>query len=185
MRAALFAVVVALSGSPGCFAYHQSYCRGGDRICISPRTVTNKAAYSLAESTASNPFGGRGHSSSSLNFRHDKSSELDHLNSGKYYNDDAFGLIFLGSLAGFHDYLFAAIFAACSFGCVAALRFNKDLSYDARGPGAVAFVALVTSIVIALVDPSIYQKSMDAVLFEAAASTLSIVWGWVQSNRNP
>jgi hypothetical protein len=80
---------------------------------------------------------------------------------------------------------FAGIFATYSFGCVAALRFSKDLSYDARAPGVVAVVALVTSIVIAQVDPSIYQKSVDAVLFEVAASTLSIAWGWVQSNRNP
>ena len=105
-----------------------------------------------------------------LSMRNSKENE-----SSLNYNDDAFGLIFLGSFAVEHDNIFAGTFGILS--AVAATLVRKQvLEYRPLMPG---IVAVGTVLVLTAVTPS--ELHPNAVtLLQLGTCAISLGWSIVQ-----
>jgi hypothetical protein len=96
-----------------------------------------------------------------------------------YYNDDAFGLILIGSsILSKDDYSFPALFAVFSAGALLSVRFCV-VPNDPRLPGVVAVTSLLGSI---LVQGAQFSFSRE-LAFEAAVTCVSVVWSLIQHRR--
>ena len=89
------------------------------------------------------------------------------------YSDDAFGLVFLGSLLGGQDYIFASTFVGVSAMAATATNLGYFSRNESRVPGAVAVVTLALSFVLKMVLFSTDQAT-DGILKETLPSATSI-----------
>lgn len=102
----------------------------------------------------------------------------------KGYNDDAFGLVLLGSLFAGHDSLFASTFVGVSAVAATATNLGYLPSQDARVPGAVAAVNLAISTLLKLTLFPIdhHTAASDTVpseeWVEVGLTIASIVWSF-------
>ncbi|GAX11902.1 hypothetical protein FisN_17Lh190 [Fistulifera solaris] len=105
------------------------------------------------------------------------------------YNDDTFGLVFLGSLFGGQDYVFASTFVGVSAIAAAATNLGYIPSEEARVPGAVAAVNLALSTLLKLTVLKEVATDIlpSAVLADVGVSTASVAWSftkWKISQQN-
>ena len=130
----------------------------------------------------------------------------DKYNQGEFYNDDAFGLIFLTSSLIIHDFFFCAIFLSAT-GITATLVNAGKIHFDRLTPGMVSVVSLALRIIVPLLSShgviadiegliSSFVNSLgtieyenynpsSALLAETCLSTISLVWhSWVKENSN-
>jgi hypothetical protein len=99
-----------------------------------------------------------------------------------YYNDDAFGLILIGSsIVSTDDYSFPALFAALSAGALLSVRFGVLPENDARLPAVVAVGSLLGSALYQQVVQGNFSFSRE-LAFEAAVTCVSVVWCLIQYN---
>jgi hypothetical protein len=96
-----------------------------------------------------------------------------------YYNDDAFGLIFLIALGVEKDVPFGSIFGVLS--AIVALAVKNDvISFVPLLPGTIATIALILSQVIHAVTGD--EHHLGSVL-EIATCGVSIGWGLIQQRQ--
>jgi len=95
-----------------------------------------------------------------------------------FYNDDAFGLIFLSSSLVLHDYLFATIFVLVS-ATIATSVNNGKIKFQPIIPGIVA----MTSVLISVIAPSIIP-AIDTLVSDTVASLLGGVGGVDMAAQN-
>jgi len=100
-----------------------------------------------------------------------------------YYNDDAFGLVFLGGSLASQDAAFAGTFltlSALAAATTTAGIWNKE--NDPRVPGGVAILALLLSRVVAIVlslpEPESSFSDLPPFAIQTVVCTLSLVWSF-------
>jgi hypothetical protein len=100
----------------------------------------------------------------------------------KGYNDDAFGLVFLGSLFGGQDFVFASTFVGVSAIAATATNMGYIPSQEARVPGAVAVVNLALSTLLKL---TVFKDAAtdilpSAMFIDVGVSTASVAWSFTK-----
>lgn len=100
----------------------------------------------------------------------------------KGYNDDAFGLVLLGSLFAGQDSTFASTFVGVSAIAATATNLGYFPSQEPRVPGAVAVVNLALSTLLKMTIFSIDNVDVDTVpsaeLVEVKLTAASVVWSF-------
>jgi hypothetical protein len=108
-----------------------------------------------------------------------------------FYNDDAFGLVFLGGGALAQDPIFTGVFLAMSAVAATASAQGKLASSDNKIPAAVAGITLVLTPAVAALVASLPESPVDptagnpsARFIELALCSVSIVYGLVTAAKS-
>ena len=114
---------------------------------------------------------------SKLNPEVDSSTESSPASpSSRFYNDDAFGLVFLSSAIAIKDEVFASIFLAFS-ASAALMVFSEKVSFTHRLPAAVAAVTLALSTLAGNFGIHSRDPLPNAIELESAVCFVSVAWG--------